>query len=78
MAASVLGFACAAAPLAGLAQESSEDTDPSLDLETITVTGQKSKRSLAETDGSVTVVFPGESGSVTGAADDVFDVVERL
>ncbi|MXZ83096.1 MAG: TonB-dependent receptor [Synechococcus sp. SB0666_bin_14] len=78
VAASVLGFACAAAPLAGLAQESSEDTDPSLDLETITVTGQKSKRSLAETDGSVTVVFPGESGSVTGAADDVFDVVERL
>lgn len=78
VAASVLGFACAAAPLAGVAQESPEDTDPSLDLGTITVTGRKSERSLAETDGSVTVVFPGEAEGVAGAAYDVFGVAERL
>ena len=74
----VLGFACAAVPLAGLAQESLEDADPSLDLGTITVTGQKSERSLADTDGSVTVVFPGEGEGVAGAAYDVFGVAERL
>ncbi len=78
VAASVLGFACAAAPLAGVAQESPEDTDPSLDLGTITVTGQKSERSLAETDGSVTVVFPGEAEGAAGATYDVFGVAERL
>ena len=73
-----LGFVCAAVPLAGLAQESPEDADPSLDLGTITVTGQKSERSLADTDGSVTVVFPGEGEGVAGAAYDVFGVAERL
>lgn len=78
VAASVLGLACATVPLAGVAQESTEDTDPSLDLGTITVTGQKSERSLAETDGSVTVVFPGENEGVAGAAYDVFGVAERL
>ena len=65
-------------PLAGVAQESTEETDPVLDLGTITVTGQKSKRSLAETDGSVTVVFPDESEGAAGAAYDVFGVAERL
>ena len=78
VAASVLGFACAAVPLAGIAQESPESTDSSLDLGTITVTGQKSERSLAETDGSVTVVFPGEGEGAAGAAYDVFGVAERL
>ena len=78
VAASVLGLACAAVPLVGMAQESIEDTDSSLDLGTITVTGQKSERSLAETDGSVTVVFPGESEGAAGAAYDVFGVAERL
>ncbi|CZB22922.1 hypothetical protein FLM9_1558 [Candidatus Synechococcus spongiarum] len=78
VAASVLGFACATAPLAALAQESPEDTDSSLDMGTIMVTGQKSERSLAETDGSVTVVFPGESEGAAGAAYDVFGVAERL
>ncbi|KKZ14947.1 MAG: hypothetical protein TH68_03065, partial [Candidatus Synechococcus spongiarum 142] len=61
-----------------MAQESAEETDPVLDLGTITVTGQKSERSLAETDGSVTVVFPGENDGVAGAADDIFGVAERL
>ena len=61
-----------------MAQESPEGADPSLDLGTITVTGQKAERSLAETDGSVTVVFPGESEGVAGAAYDVFGVAERL
>ena len=78
VAASILGLTCAAAPLAGVAQESTEDTDPSLDLGTITVTGQKSERSLADTDGSVTVVFPGEGEGGAGAAYDVFGVAERL
>ena len=78
VAASVLSLVCAAVPLAGMAQESTEDTDPSLDLGTITVTGQKSERSLAETDGSVTVVFPGEAEGTAGAAYDVFGVAERL
>ena len=78
VAASVLGLACAAAPLVGVAQESIEDTDSSLDLGTITVTGQKSERSLAETDSSVTVVFPSEGEGVAGAAYDVFGVAERL
>ena len=78
VAASILSLACAAAPLAGVAQESTEDTDPSLDLGTITVTGQKSERSLADTDGSVTVVFPGEGEGGAGAAYDVFGVAERL
>ena len=78
VAASVLSLVCAAVPLAGVAQESPEDTDPSLDLGTITVTGQKSERSLAETDSSVTVVFPGEAEGAAGAAYDVFGVAERL
>ena len=78
VAASILGLACAAVPLVGVAQESTEDTDSSLDLGTITVTGQKSERSLAETDGSVTVVFPGEGEGGAGAAYDVFGVAERL
>ena len=67
-----------AIPLAGMAQESQEGDDPSLDLGTITVTGQKSKRSLAETDGSVTVIFPGENDGVAGATDNIFGVAERL
>lgn len=61
-----------------MAQELGEEDDPVLDLGTITVTGQKSDRSLAETDGSVTVVFPGENDGIAGAADDIFDVTERL
>ena len=65
-------------PLVGTAQELGEEDDPVLDLGTITVTGQKSDRSLAETDGSVTVVFPGENDGIAGAADDIFDVTERL
>ena len=73
-----LGLAYATLPLSGVAQESSEDADQSLDLGTITVTGQKAERSLAETDGSVTVIFPGESEGPGGAAYDVFGVAERL
>lgn len=65
-------------PLVGMAQESEGEGDPVLDLGTITVTGQKSERSLAETDSSVTVIFPGENDGVAGAADDIFDVTERL
>ncbi|MCY4331486.1 MAG: TonB-dependent receptor [Cyanobacteria bacterium MAG CAR1_bin_15] len=68
----------AAMPLAGMAQESEGEDDPVLDLGTITVTGQKSERSLEETDGSVTVIFPGENDGIAGAADDIFDVTERL
>ncbi|KKZ11749.1 MAG: hypothetical protein TE42_07015 [Candidatus Synechococcus spongiarum SP3] len=78
VAASFLGLVCAAAPLSGVAQESMEDTDPALDLGTIMVTGQKSERSLTETDGSVTVVFPGDGEGVAGQAYDVFGVAERL
>ena len=74
----VLGLVYAAMPLVGTAQELEEEDDPVLDLGTITVTGQKSDRSLAETDGSVTVVFPGENDGIAGAADDIFDVTERL
>ncbi|MYF19951.1 MAG: TonB-dependent receptor [Synechococcus sp. SB0677_bin_5] len=74
----VLGLVYAAMPLVGMAQELGEEDDPVLDLGTITVTGQKSDRSLAETDGSVTVVFPGENDGIAGAADDIFDVTERL
>ena len=61
-----------------MAQESEGEDDPVLDLGTITVTGQKSERSLEETDGSVTVIFPGENDGIAGAADDIFDVTERL
>lgn len=61
-----------------MAQELEEEDEPFLDLGTITVTGQKSERSLAETDGSVTVIFPGENDGIAGAADDIFDVTERL
>ena len=74
----VLALVYATLPFVAMAQESEEETDPSLDLGTITVTGQKSERSLAETDGSITVVFPGESGGVGGAADDIFGIAERL
>ena len=74
----ILALVYGAIPLVGMAQESAEETDPVLDLGTITVTGQKSERSLAETDGSVTVVFPGENDGVAGAADDIFGVAERL
>jgi len=73
-----LALVCTAMPLVGMAQEPEEETDPSLDLGTITITGQKSRRSLAETDGSVTVVFPGENDGTAGAADNIFGVAERL
>ena len=84
VAAWVLGLVYAATPLAigaqeGVPQESGGGINPSsLDLGTITVTGQKSERSLAETDGSVTVIFPGEGEGTAGAAYDMFGVAERL
>ena len=79
VAASILGLTCCGAlPLAGLAQEFTEGDDSPLELEPITVTGQKAERSLTETDGSVTVVFPGEGEGAGGAAYDVFGVAERL
>lgn len=74
----VLAFVYGTLPLVAMAQESEEEINPSLDLGTITVTGQKSERSLEETDGSVTVIFPGENGGVAGAAEDIFGVAERL
>ncbi|CZB22137.1 TonB-dependent receptor [Candidatus Synechococcus spongiarum] len=75
----VLILLATAIPLATKAQESGDPGgDSSLELDTIIITGQKAERSLADTDGSVTVVFPGESDGVAGAADDFFGVIERL
>lgn len=74
----VLSFLAAAIPLATKAQEVSGSRDSSLELDTIVITGQKAERSLGDTDGSVTVVFPGQSDGVAGAADDLFGVIERL
>jgi len=81
----ILGLSPGAMPLVATAQslqeaepEGTEGPGSSLDLGTITVTGQKVKRSLADTDGSVTVVFPGNSDSTAGAASDLSGVAERL
>lgn len=74
----VLLFSLCCLPPAAKAQESQEPDSSSLELDAVVVTSQKTERSLADTDSSVSVVFPGANDGVAGAADDMIGILERL
>lgn len=75
-ASAVAALTCSIALLLCPTRTSSQEASDVIQLEPIVVSGQKIERDLQDTNGSVTVVVPGEG--LAGAASNVLELTERL